>query len=139
MWNWNADKTASVFAACATSESFIAHLDAVGDDDLVACLDLGHAEMHGSGSGAVNMIRALGKRLKCLHIHDNDLLHDSHQLPYTMQIDFDSILAALKEIGYSGELTLEVDRYLEAYNSDNIFIGIQKMAQVTRQMAETFA
>ena len=139
MWNWNADKTASVFAACATDESFVAHLDAVGDDDLVACLDLGHAEMRGSGSGAVNMIHALGDRLKCLHIHDNDLLHDSHQLPYTMQIDFDPILAALKEIGYSGELTLEVDRYLESYNSDNIFIGIQKMAQVTRRMAETFA
>ena len=135
MWNWNEDKTRSCFAACATSESFNAHLDAVSDEYLVACLDVGHAEMRGSGSGAVNMIHALGDRLKCLHLHDNDLLHDSHQLPYSMQIDFDAILAALKAIGYSGELTLEVDAYLKAYNEENIMIGIRKMAEVTRRMA----
>ena len=139
MWNWNADKTRSVFAACSTTESFLEHLNAVNDEYFVACLDLGHAEMRGSGSGAVNMIRGLGKHLQCLHIHDNDLLHDSHQLPYTMQIDFDSILAALKEIGYSGELTLEVDQFLKAYSSDNVFAGIKKMAEVTRRMAATFA
>ena len=52
MWNWDAQKDESSFAACATSESFLAHLDAVNDDYLVACLDIGHAEMRGSGSGA---------------------------------------------------------------------------------------
>ena len=138
MWNWNEDRTRSCFAACATSESFNAHLDAVNDEYLVACLDIGHAEMRGSGSGAVNMIHALGKRLKCLHLHDNNLLHDSHQLPYSMQIDFDAVLKALKEIGYDGELTLEVDNYLKAYTKDTAFKGIQKMAETARKMAAYF-
>lgn len=138
MWNWNADKTQTCFAACSTTESFNAHLDAVDDPYLVGCLDIGHAEMRGSGSGAVNMIHGLGKRLKCLHVHDNDLLHDSHQLPYTMQIDFDAVLKALKEIGYDGDMTLEVDQYLTAYNSENVFKGIQKMAGTARKMAAYF-
>jgi len=138
MWNWNADRTRTCFAACSTTESFRAHLDAVNDPYLVACLDIGHSEMRGSGSGAVNMIRGLGKKLKCLHVHDNDLLHDSHQLPYTMQIDFDAVLKALKEIGYNGDMTLEVDQYLSAYNSDNVFKGIQIMAETARKMAAYF-
>lgn len=135
MWNWNEDKTQSVFAACSTSESFNAHLDAVNDDFLVACLDIGHAEMRGSGSGAVNMIHALGSRLKALHVHDNDLLHDSHQLPYTMSIDFDAVLKALKEIGYDGDLTLEVDMYLKTSHFTDVFAGIRKMADTARKMA----
>lgn len=138
MWNWNADKTQSVFAACATSESFNAHLDAVNDPYFVACLDIGHAEMRGSGSGAVNMIRALGSRLQALHMHDNDLLNDSHQLPYTMQIDFDAVLGALKEIGYSGDMTLEVDRYLKTYYPEDVMAGLRNMAATARKMAACF-
>jgi sugar phosphate isomerase/epimerase len=138
MWNWAEGWTHIVPAACSTSESFNAHLDAVNDDYLVACLDIGHAEMRGSGSGAVNMIHALGKRLKCLHLHDNDLLHDSHQLPYSMQIDFNAVLKALKEVGYDGELTLEVDQYLKVYNEDNVFKGVQKMAETAKLMASYF-
>lgn len=96
MWNWDDAKDESCFAACAISESFIEHIDAVNDPYLVACLDIGHAEMRGSGSGAANMIRALGHRLQALHIHDNDRWHDSHQIPFSMSIDFAPIAAALK-------------------------------------------
>jgi len=52
-------KEESCFAACATSEDFLAHIHAVNDDFLVACLDVGHAEMRPSGSGLVPMIQAL--------------------------------------------------------------------------------
>lgn len=69
MWNWNAEKDEASFAACATPESFCAHLDAVNDDAFVACLDIGHAEMRGSDTSAVQMIKALGEKLQALHIH----------------------------------------------------------------------
>ena len=84
------------------------------------------------------MIRALGNRLQALHIHDNDLLHDSHQIPFTMDIDFASIVKALKAINYQGWFTLEADQYLNPYTSDNIMEGIQKMAQSTRKLADMF-
>ena len=128
MWNWDDAKDESCFAACATSESFIEHIDAVNDPYLVACLDIGHAEMRGSGSGAANMIRALGHRLQALHIHDNDRWHDSHQIPFSMSIDFAPIAAALKEIGYKGWFTLEADHYLkEKFNAENVFEGMKDL------------
>ena len=114
------------------------HLTAVNDDFFVACLDLGHAEMRGSGSGAVNMIKALGKHLQALHIHDNDRWHDSHQIPFSMDMDFESIIKALKEVGYSGEFTLEANQYLNAYTAENIFDGIKKMADSARKLADMF-
>lgn len=138
MWNWDNEKDESSFAACSTSESFVEHIDVVNDDFLVACLDLGHAEMRGSGSGAPEMIRALGHRLQALHIHDNDKWHDSHQIPFSMSMDFDAIVKALKEINYQGYFTLEADRYLGVYHEGNIFDGIMNMAAAAKKLAAMF-
>ena len=138
MWNWDNKKDESSFAACSTSESFVEHIDVVNDDFLVACLDLGHAEMRGSGSGAPEMIRALGKRLQALHIHDNDKWHDSHQIPFSMSMDFDAIVRALKDIDYQGYFTLEADRYLSIYNEENIFEGIMNMAAAAKKLADMY-
>ena len=138
MWNWDDEKDESSFAACSTSGSFVEHIDVVNDDFLVACLDLGHAEMRGSGSGATEMIRALGKRLQALHIHDNDKWHDSHQIPFSMSIDFDAVVKALKNINYQGYFTLEADRYLSIYNEENIFDGIKNLAAAAKKLADMY-
>ncbi len=138
MWNWDHEKNESSFAACSTAEDFKKHLEAVNDDFLVACLDLGHAEMRGSGDGAAHMIRTLGSRLQALHIHDNDRWHDSHQIPFTMSIDFDPIVKTLKEVDYQGWFTLEADRFLEGYTGENVLDGVIKMAESTRKLAEKF-
>ncbi len=138
MWNWDNEKDESSFAACATGEDFKAHIDAVNDEFFVACLDLGHAEMRGSGNGAVNMIKTLGDSLQALHIHDNDRHHDSHQIPFSMDMDFDSIVKALKEIEYKGYFTLEADRYMSAYTEENAFEGVKKLAESARKLANKF-
>lgn len=138
MWNWDSAKDESCFAACATAESFVEHVDAVNDPFLVACLDLGHAEMRGSGSGAVNMIKALGSRLQALHIHDNDRWHDSHQIPFSMDIDFAGIVKALKEIGYNGYFTLEADNYLRGFSAEDVFDGIKDLYAAARRLADMF-
>ena len=136
MWNWDKDAPASCFAACATAEDFVRHVDAVNDPYLVACLDIGHAEMRGSGDGAVKMIKALGPRLQALHIHDNDKLNDSHQIPFSMDIDFEAVARALKEISYSGYLTLESSRYLLAYDADNALEGAKKLHESVARIAD---
>lgn len=138
MWDWDNKKDESSFAACATSESFIEHLNAVNSEFLVACLDIGHAEMRGSGSGAVNMIKALGSKLQALHIHDNDKWHDTHQIPFSCSIDFESIVRALKEINYSGYFTLEADRYLSDYQKENLFDGVKELAASAHKLADMF-
>lgn len=138
MWRWDEAKGHSVFAACATPESFCAHLDAVDDDYFVACLDIGHAEMKGSDTTAVEMVRALGKRLEALHIHDNDKLRDSHQIPFSMNINFGEVVGALKEIGYSGYFTLEADQYLSKYTTENVFCGVKKLAESAKKLSDMF-
>jgi sugar phosphate isomerase/epimerase len=138
MWNWYKGEPTSAPAACSTIDSFVKHIDVVNDPYFVACLDLGHAEMRGSGDGAPEMIRALGHRLQALHIHDNDRLHDSHQIPFSMDMDFGAIVDALKEIGYSGYLTLEADRYLSAYNADNVFDGVKNLYESVTKLKNMF-
>ena len=138
MWNWDPEKDQASFAACSTPESFNAHLDAVNDEYFTACLDIGHAEMKGLNTSAVEMIKALGKRLTTLHIHDNDQWHDSHQIPFSMKINFDEVVTALRQIGYKGYFTLEADRFLNAYEEENIYDGIKKLQESARRLADMF-
>ena len=138
MWNWDIIKNRSSFAACSTGEDFKKHIDAVNDDFLVACLDLGHAEMEGSGNGAVHMIHTLGDSLQALHIHDNDCIHDDHQIPFSMNIDFVPIVKALRDIDYKGWFTLEASEYMKKYNKDSAFEGVKKLQESARRLADEF-
>lgn len=139
MWCWDKEKDHSTFAACATPQSFCDHIDVINDDFMVACLDIGHAEMKGSDTTAVDMIKTLGHRLEALHIHDNDKWHDSHQIPFSMDIDFAPIIKALKEIGYKGYFTLEADQYLRNYNAENIFDGIKNLSASAKKLVEIYS
>ena len=116
------------------------HLKLVNDEYFVACLDIGHAEMRGSGSGAANMIRALGSHLAALHVHDNDCHYDSHQIPFSMKIDFNEIAAELRKIHYTGYITLEASSYLESYprntEAEKVFMGIKDLSASARKLAE---
>lgn len=138
MFNWSNLLNHAKFAACATPKSFNDHLDAVNDDHFVACLDIGHAEMKGSKTNAPEMIRALGKRLKALHIHDNDKLHDSHQIPFSMNVDFVAVVDALKEIGYDGYFTLEASSYLESFKKEDVSKGVQNLKAAAQKLADMF-
>lgn len=137
MWNRAPDRSI-VPAACSAPDDFCKHIDILGNDDLVACLDIGHAEMVGLNTSAVEMIHALGHRLQALHIHDNDFDHDSHQIPFSMKIDFEPVVKALKDIGYAGWFTLEADSYLKDFAEENVFAGIQDLAQSARKLADMF-
>lgn len=138
MWNWKPLHKHCCFAACATPESFNAHLDAVNDDYFVACLDIGHAEMKGSDTSAAEMILGLGNRLKALHIHDNDKLHDSHQIPFSMNIDFTSVINALKEINYNGYLTLEASSYIEKFPTEKVPEGVKNLYNAVEKLRIMF-
>lgn len=138
MWNWDTAKDEASPAACSHHDDFLRHIKAVNDPYLVACLDIGHAEMRGLDTTAEKMIHTLGEHLAALHIHDNDLHHDSHQIPGSMKIDFGKVVRALKDIDYKGDFTLEADAYLSAYTKENVFDGVKKMAEAARGLALDF-
>lgn len=138
MWNWNYEKDQAADSACSNPESFNAHLDAVNDEFLVACLDLGHAEMRGLDTNAVEMIHALGNRLRALHIHDNDKWQDSHQIPFSMALDFPAIVKALKEINYQGYFTLEAVGYLPQFGKERVLESLKDLAAAARKLADMY-
>ena len=136
IWNHENDQVTS--GACMTPEGFNAHLDAVNDDFFVACLDIAHAEMCGTNTSAAELAYALGSRLQALHIHDNDCRHDSHQIPFSMDIDFAPVVKALKDIGYSGYFTLECGNFLKDCPEDLVFDKLKDMASAAKKLAEMF-
>lgn len=137
MWNRAPDRSI-VAAACSAPDDFCKHIDILESGDLVACLDIGHAEMAGLQTSAAEMIYALGHRLQALHIHDNDKKNDSHQIPFSMDIDFDPIVKALKDIDYKGYFTLEADNFLKNHTEENAFDGVKKLAASARKLADMF-
>ncbi len=117
MFNWKDGSPHATDAACSNHEDFVKHLSLLDEQVFVACLDIGHSEMEGLRTSAVEMIKALGSRLKCLHIHDNDKKHDLHRLACTNQIDYDAVCAALKEVGYDGDITMEADCFANRFDT----------------------
>ncbi len=97
-------------STCSRPEEMIRYIDSINSPYLKACLDLGHCVL--VGQNPVDFIKKLGAdRLACLHVHDNDGLHDNHTLPLHGVIDYAEIAKALGEIGYKGDLTLEADGF----------------------------
>ncbi len=118
MWNWKKDAPTASAAACSHHDDFVKHLSLLDKDVFVACLDIGHAEMEGLNTSSVEMINALGDRLQCLHLHDNNMHDDLHELPYTNKVDFDSICKALATSGYSGDITLEAPSFPKRFDKE---------------------
>ena len=136
MWNWDNVKDQASPAACSDAKSFAEHIDIVNDPFLVACVDVGHAEMKGLGTSAAGMITELGSRVKALHLHDNDKWHDNHALPFTAKIDYAPVIAALRQTGYSGEFTLETN--LATVERADVLDGLKKMSAAARRLAGMF-
>ena len=120
MFKWKDEtETETVPSACGTAKDFVEHIDCIKDENFVACIDIGHAEMVNC-EGSVKIIRALGKRIGCLHVHDNDLFHDSHTFPFCGEIKWAEVARALKDIGYNGHFTFEADAFMKNYPDELI-------------------
>ena len=136
MWNgeWRENGFTALPAACSHHGDFKKHLDLLPADIFVACLDIGHAEMRGLDTSAVQMIETLAERLEALHIHDVDKTFDNHQIPFTHNIDFEAVIQALKKAEYKGDITLEACAFSEKAPK-----GIQRAAiQYSAAVAEYF-
>ena len=99
-------------STCSMPAEFCDYVDAHDDPYLVGCLDLGHVNLM-PDSDLPAFIHALGaKRLRALHVHDNDGIRDAHTIPYLGCADIDGAMRALGQIGYEGDLTFECHGFL---------------------------
>ncbi|MBQ8600724.1 MAG: sugar phosphate isomerase/epimerase [Clostridia bacterium] len=104
-WDWEYVRDAS----CSQPDEFIRYVDTLNEmypGVFSACLDTGHVAL--VDQKPEDVIRTLGKRLTCLHVHDNDLTSDMHTIPGLFKIDHVKIAEALHDVGYQGDFTLEL-------------------------------
>ncbi len=108
MFNYDSEKQCICPTVCSYSEEMIDYIDMVDNRYFAACLDIGHGNL--TPESPVDMIRNLGKRIKALHIHDNNGISDQHLSPYLGTVNWDDITSALSEIGYNGTFNLEAEK-----------------------------
>lgn len=132
MWNWNAPKNIFAPAACSSPENFVAHMKLLPTDVFVANLDIGHAELRAMNTSAPEMVRALGGYFQSMHLHDVNFYEDSHTLPFTERIDYEPVIAAMKEVGYKGDVTLEAGIFPRKFPKEILPEAVRLMAATAR-------
>ncbi len=89
------------------AEEIIKVVDTLNRPDVGINVDTGHCNYFLERAPG-DVIRQCGKRVITLHLHDNYAQNDDHQMPGLGTIDWYDTLRALKEIGYSGPLMMEM-------------------------------
>ncbi len=133
MWQRDVKRKYITHDAISTASELAAWVDELNDPHFVACLDVGHSAL--VGEEPQDAIRYLGKeRLRALHVHDVDYVSDLHTLPFLGKLEWHNITAALRDIGYEGELTFEADAFLRNYTNDTVDMACRYMVQTGRRL-----
>ena len=138
MWRSHKYNKAITISVCSSPYELARYVDECNkvENCFVACLDIGHCSL--TGHDPANAVRVLGDRLRALHTHDTDTVHDSHTCPLTMSIPLYDVMTALKEIGYKGEITLEASAFFTKFHESFLKDALEFMSKVTRHLS-TFA
>ncbi len=93
----------------STPQHVLKIVEAVNSEYLQVCLDIGHVTAYDMNHKPEDAIRLLGDKLKVLHVHDNRWRRDMHMFPQYGMIDWTEVAKALKDIGFKGCFSLELD------------------------------
>lgn len=81
-------------------------VDSFGFAPIGVCWDTGHANLMSFDQPKV--VRQLGRRIICTHVASNFKEQDWHLLPLYGYLDWPKLMAAFRDIGYRGDLALEL-------------------------------
>lgn len=100
--------------------------DALADDSIIACVDVGHSGP--TGEDPAQLLRTLGhERVQALHVHDNCFRNDDHLLPRMGKINWDEVTQALADIDYTGDFTFEVTNFLRCFFEEDLIGAALKL------------
>ena len=88
---------------CQGPEELCKVADALG---FGVCWDFGHANI--AGINQSEALAYIGKRLKCVHIHDNNGTDDDHIAPFMGNIDWQDAMHGLALAEFEGPLNYEI-------------------------------
>ncbi len=104
---------------CSFVEDLCDLVDKFNCDTVGICWDTGHANAQYKFKN-IDAMREAGKRIIATHVHDNIYDIDLHMFPFLGEIEWKELMQTLKDVGYKGDLTLELvyDRIPKALAPD---------------------
>ncbi len=125
-------------ACCADPKEAAVYIDELnalaGEETFGFCFDTGHANI--CKTDVRSALVFLGRRVKALHIHDNDGVRDQHLAPHMGTADWDAFAAALKEIRYSGAVSFETHKLWYVLQRDEADRQMRLLSELGRAFAE---
>lgn len=109
------DKVSDTFTGILSDPQWMTNfVKSIESASFISCLDVGHTSL--TGTEPETFIRGMSPDLLLsLHIQDTDYKGDRHWLPFFGKLNWDEMTKALGEIGYRGDLTLEILHFLDRY------------------------
>lgn len=92
----------------SNTDALLRLMDAVGDDNLGVIFDTAH--LHSQKEHLPLSVEKLGKRIRYIHVADNDSRINSHLLPGEGNIDWDEVFMALKRQGFDGFFATDIEK-----------------------------
>lgn len=104
-------------------------LTILGSENFTGCLDVGHAAL--CGVEPETFLAKMPKgMITTLHIQDTDRLDDRHMLPMLLKLNWNNILAALKNYDYQGPFNFEIFAFLDRFPKE-LLPQVLKLAEQT--------
>lgn len=122
----------------STPERLSRLFDALDNPVFTICFDVGHCLFQ--EVDPAEAIRKIGHRLVngCTHVHDNPGNRDAHTLPFYGKVEWESVMKALADIGYEGDLNYEASAFISRLPVDLYPDGLSYMAKVGHYLIERF-
>ena len=108
--------------------------DELDNEAFTVCFDVGHVNM--VGIDPADAIQTLGHRIGCLHVHDNDGVHDTHTLTYYGTINWDNVAEALAKADYKGTFNYEASAFIAKIPTTLYREGARYMSLVGHSVIE---
>lgn len=122
---------------CASVHELCALADAFEDEEHVGvCYDFGHANLVGGFHR--QDLNVIGRRLKAIHVADNHGRTDEHLLPLYGSIDWAECMAGLRDIGWTGDLTFEVQEFGRYLPKELKHLAVEQSLAVGRYLTSLF-
>ncbi len=142
---YNSKNGYMVEGPCCDPVKAAARIDAFneeyGKEVLGFCFDIGHANL-------VHLdfdffLHTLGKRIKVLHLHDNDGVSDLHQMPFTFtktrdntsSTNWPAFTKAMRDIGFDGVLSFETAPVLDSFPKEMKIEVLELICRIGRYLS----
>ncbi len=138
---WERDENQVIRASeCSDAHDIVRYIKELGSDNFCACADLGHFALteKDTGISVGDNLRILGDCMEVIHLHEVDLVTDTHVIPYTFQgvMDWEDIIQAFKDVKYDRIMNLEVMPYLKYFPLDLYPEGMRRISVMSHYLAK---